>query len=73
MTPTGHNFPLLFIELGAVAIGLAILARLASRFGFSSIPLFLLGGLAFGNGGIVPLDLSKGFIQLGAEISPLAF
>lgn len=71
MTPTEHNFPLLFIELGAVAIGLAVLARLASRFGFSSIPLFLLGGLAFGNGGIAPLDLSKGFIQLGAEIGVL--
>jgi hypothetical protein len=41
---------LVFIELGAAVIGLAVLARLAHRFGFSAIPLYLLGGLAFGNG-----------------------
>jgi len=57
--------------LGAVAIGLALLARLASRWGFSSISLFLIGGLAFGNGGVVPLRLSRNFIQLGAEIGVL--
>ena len=62
---------MLFIELGAVAIGLALLARLASRWGFSSISLFLIGGLAFGNGGFVPLRLSRNFIQLGAEIGVL--
>ena len=37
-----------FIELGAAVFGLAILTRLAHRLGFSSIPLYLLGGLAFG-------------------------
>ena len=36
----------------AVGVGLAILARLASRFGFSTIPLYLLAGLAFG--GVAP-------------------
>jgi len=50
---------------------LAILARLASRWGFSSIPLYLLAGLAFGNGGIAPLNLSKSFIEIGAEIGVL--
>ena len=39
---------LVFIELGAAIIGLALLARLASRWGFSAIPLCLLAGLAFG-------------------------
>jgi len=57
-----------FIELGAVVLGLAILARLASRFGISTIPLYLLGGLAFGNGGLVPLRFSEQFVQIGAEI-----
>ena len=66
-----HDFSRLFIELGAVAIGLALLARIASRWGISSISLFLLGGLAFGRGGIAPLDLSKDFIRLGAEIGVL--
>lgn len=51
--------------------GLAVLARLASRWGFSSIPLYLLAGLAFGNGGLAPLELSRDFIQIGAEIGVL--
>ena len=48
-----------------------MLARLARRWGLSAISLFLLAGLAFGNGGIAPLNLTKGFIQLGAEIGVL--
>ena len=57
-----------FIELGLAIIGLAILARIASRWGFSAIPLYLLAGLAFGNGGLAPLDVSAGFIHIGAQI-----
>jgi monovalent cation:H+ antiporter-2, CPA2 family len=57
-----------FIELGLVTIGLAILARVASRWGFSAIPLYLLAGLAFGNGGLAPLEVSAGFIHIGAQI-----
>src|SRR6202165_6271070 len=70
MPPT-HDISLIFIELGAVVVGLAVLARIASRFGFSAIPLYLLAGLALGNGGLFPLNLSKGFIELGAEIGVL--
>ena len=66
-----HNFALVFVELGLATFGLAILARMASRWGFSSIPLYLLAGLAFGNGGIAPLNLSKEFIEIGAEIGVL--
>jgi CPA2 family monovalent cation:H+ antiporter-2 len=66
-----HDFTVVFIELGMAAIGLAFLARLASRWGFSSIPLYLLAGLFFGTGGIAPLDFSKGFIEIGAEIGVL--
>lgn len=66
-----HDFSLIFIELGLATIGLAILARLASRWSFSSIPLYLLAGLAFGNGGIAPLNLTKDFIRIGAEIGVL--
>jgi CPA2 family monovalent cation:H+ antiporter-2 len=44
------------------------LTRLASRWGFSSIPLYLLAGLAFGNGGILPLQVSEDFVHVGAEI-----
>lgn len=54
-----------------MTIGLALLSRLAARWGVSSIPLYLIAGLAFGNGGLAPLNLSKDFIQLGAEIGVL--
>jgi monovalent cation:H+ antiporter-2, CPA2 family len=57
-----------FIELGAVVIGLALLARLAHRLGFSAIPLYLLGGLAFGNGGLLPLRFSEEFVHIGAQV-----
>ncbi|MGH9356406.1 MAG: cation:proton antiporter, partial [Terriglobia bacterium] len=66
-----HDSSHLFIELGLVIAGLAILARLASRWSFSAIPLYLLAGLAFGSGGLEPLSLSRGFIQIGAEIGVL--
>lgn len=59
---------LLLLELGAVVLGLAGLARLASRWAFSPIPLYLLAGLAFGEGGIVPLVTAEEFIEVGAEI-----
>jgi monovalent cation:H+ antiporter-2, CPA2 family len=59
---------LFLIELGGVVLLLAILARLASRFGFSPIPLYLLAGLAFGQGGVIPLVTAHEFIEAGAEI-----
>jgi monovalent cation:H+ antiporter-2, CPA2 family len=58
----------LFLELGAVVVGLAVLARLASRLGFSAIPLYLLAGLAFGNGGLLPLRFTEEFVHVGAEV-----
>ncbi|CAN5717823.1 hypothetical protein BH24ACT3_BH24ACT3_08060 [soil metagenome] len=47
-----------FIELGLVVIGLALLARLAGRLGISPIPGYLLAGLALGQGGVLQLDLT---------------
>ncbi len=61
----------IFVELGASVLLLALLARLASRWGFSAIPLYLLAGLAFGNGGLAPLDVSESFIHTGSEIGVL--
>lgn len=63
-----QDIALIFIELGIVIIGLAVLTRLASRWGFSAIPLYLLAGLAFGNGGILPLQFSEDFVHITAEI-----
>ena len=58
---------LLFLELGAVIVVLALMARVAVRFGLSPIPFYLLGGLAFGDGGLIPLVTSEEFIDTGAE------
>src|SRR6266849_5693711 len=69
--PSTTHFSIVFIELGVAVIGLAVLARIASRWGFSAIPLYLVAGLAVGNRGLIPLNLSKGFIELGAEIGVL--
>jgi CPA2 family monovalent cation:H+ antiporter-2 len=58
----------LLIELGGVILALGILGRLADRIGISAIPLYLLAGLAFGKGGLLPLATSEEFINVGAEI-----
>jgi CPA2 family monovalent cation:H+ antiporter-2 len=47
---------------------LGLLARLAGRIGMSPIPLYLLGGLAFGAGGIVKLEGMHEFAHLSGEI-----
>ncbi|MDQ4095288.1 MAG: cation:proton antiporter [Actinomycetota bacterium] len=60
--------PELLVELGAILVGLAILARLATRIGMPTIPLYLTAGLAFGEGGLVPLVTAEDFVQVGAEI-----
>ena len=56
------------IELGAVFFGLGLLGRLAQRIGMSPIPLYLLGGLAFGSGGLIPLGDIGDFTGLAAEV-----
>jgi CPA2 family monovalent cation:H+ antiporter-2 len=71
LNPAEHELAYVFIELGLATIGLAILARLSSRWGFSAIPLYLLAGLPFGNGGIASFSFSKDFIHIGAEIGIL--
>jgi CPA2 family monovalent cation:H+ antiporter-2 len=62
---------LAFVEIGALAVGLALLARLAGRAGLTAVPLYLLAGLAFGDGGIARVDVSAEFISLTAEIGVL--
>lgn len=62
---------LAFVELGLLALGLGILSRLANRWGITAVPLYLLAGLAFGNGGLVRVEVSETFITLAAEIGVL--
>jgi len=56
------------LELGAVLLSLTFLARLAGRFSFSPIPLYLGLGLLLGEHSLVPLDVSREFVDLGAEL-----
>jgi K+:H+ antiporter subunit KhtU len=63
-----HETAISLIELGAVFFGLGALGRLAWRIGISPIPLYLLGGLAFGSGGLVPLQGIGEFAHLASEI-----
>ena len=59
---------LLVIELGALVLALAVVARLARRIGLPALPLYLLAGLALGEGSLFELDASEDFIEVGAEI-----
>ncbi|MBM6619989.1 cation:proton antiporter [Micrococcaceae bacterium RIT802] len=59
---------LVLIELGAVFLGLGILGRVAARIGMSPVPLYLLGGLVFGHGGLVPLSGIEEFGDIASEL-----
>ena len=58
-------------EIGSVLILLGVASFLASKFKFSSVPIFLGAGLFFGNGGIIELNLSDDFLNLGAQIGAI--
>jgi len=62
---------LTLVEIGLLFVGLGILAWIALKFHVSSVPLFLLAGLALGKGGIAPLDVSEQFLNVGAEIGAI--
>jgi CPA2 family monovalent cation:H+ antiporter-2 len=63
-----HETTVILIEVGALLLGMSLLGRLAIRIGISPIPLYLLVGLLFGEGGFLPLDASEDFFQIGSEI-----
>ncbi|GAA5228252.1 cation:proton antiporter [Paeniglutamicibacter antarcticus] len=59
---------LILVELGAVFLGLGLLGRLAAKVGMSPVPLYLLGGLLFGAGGVVNLAGITEFGEIASEI-----
>jgi CPA2 family monovalent cation:H+ antiporter-2 len=63
-----HHTAVIFLEFGAVVLGLGVLGAFALRVGISPIPLYLIAGLAFGTGGVLPLATSEEFISVGAEL-----
>ncbi|MQA06037.1 MAG: cation:proton antiporter [Streptosporangiales bacterium] len=63
-----HDTATLLLELGGLLVALGLIGTFAARLSISPIPLYLLIGLAFGDGGIVSLAASEEFIAIGAEI-----
>jgi CPA2 family monovalent cation:H+ antiporter-2 len=58
----------LLLQLGAVLTALALLGTVARRYALSPIPVYLLAGLALGNGGVAPVTTAGQFITTGAPI-----
>ncbi len=58
----------ILIEVGAVLLGMSLLGRLAALLRISAVPLYLLAGLAFGNGTWITLEASSEFFELGSSI-----
>jgi len=64
----GGETAVLLIELGAILFALGILGRVAKRLHLPVVPLYLVAGLAFGQGGLLDLSASEEFISVAANI-----
>jgi CPA2 family monovalent cation:H+ antiporter-2 len=62
------EFADLFLEFGLLLLGLGILARVAHVLSISPVPLYLIAGLFFGEGGLVGVPASDNFISTIAEL-----
>ena len=62
------SVPMLFLEFGCLLLGLGLLARVADRLAISAVPLYLLAGLFFGEGGLVGIAASDDFVRAIAEL-----
>jgi monovalent cation:H+ antiporter-2, CPA2 family len=58
----------LLLELGVIFTVLTVLGTAARRFALSPIPLYLVTGLALGEGGLAPIPAANEFVQAGATI-----
>ena len=67
-TTTATTDSLLLAEIGVVLIFLGVIAYFAKKISISTVPFFLIAGLAFGTGGIADLELSTSFLNTGAQI-----
>jgi CPA2 family monovalent cation:H+ antiporter-2 len=58
----------LLLELGVILTVLSLLGTVARRFSLSPVPLYLVAGLALGDGGIAPVPAAREFVDMGASI-----
>ncbi|MBB6416184.1 cation:proton antiporter [Streptomyces sp. AK010] len=63
-----HTPTALLLELGVILAALSVLGALARRFALSPVPLYLLAGLALGEGGLAPVPAAREFVDTGASI-----
>ena len=63
-----EGLPALFLEFGLLLLGLGILARIAHILSISPVPLYLVAGLFFGEGGVVGIPASDSFVSTIAEL-----
>lgn len=63
-----HDATQLLLELGIILVALSVLGGAARRAGVPPIPLYLLAGLALGEGGIAPVPAAGEFVDVGAAI-----
>ncbi|MDQ4031150.1 MAG: cation:proton antiporter [Actinomycetota bacterium] len=63
-----HTSVALLLELGILLTVLGALGTLARRIALSPVPLYLLAGLALGQGGIAPVPAAGTFVEIGASI-----
>ena len=58
-------------EIGALLLGLGIIAFAAAKIRFSVVPIYLLVGLVVGQGGFGLISLSQDFLDIGAQIGAI--
>jgi K+:H+ antiporter subunit KhtU len=63
-----HTSVALLLELGLILTALSVLGALARRFALTPVPLYLLAGLALGEGGIAPVPAAGEFVEIGGTI-----
>ena len=65
------ELPTFFLEFGLLLLVLGALARVAHMLSMSAVPLYLLAGLLFGDGGLFGVEVSDGFLEVVAELGVL--
>ncbi len=63
-----HSPLALLLQLGVILVLLSGLGAVARRAGLPPIPLYLLAGLALGEGGVAPVPAAGEFVRTGAAI-----
>ena len=58
-------------EIGALLLGLGIIAFVSAKIRFSVVPIYLLVGLVVGQGGLGLITLSQDFLNIGAQIGAI--